>query len=644
MHFQLPGRLAWAWLLVPVLLLFLVRRRPRQVRVSTLVFFKALAHAYQEAPWLRRLKKLLALLLAAGTVLAAVGALAGLVVAPASGDLQSVLVVMDGSASMAARDAHGRTRMQVARRRVRERLAGLGSGVGVLLMRYDRRPEILVPTTWDRRAVLRALEGVRARPLEGDAESALRLAGRLAALHAPAAIWHVTDTGLDDVLDPGAQGTHEPPAGHADTPGAAGHDEAQSAERRLGLPAGVTLETIPVGLAHPLNVGITAFQIRPRPLERGRLDAFVRVEAQGPHPVAAQVEVRLDGALATLRKLALPPGQAVPLLVPVDATRGSVLEVRVHADGDALPLDDRVVARIPPPRPVRVLWVRAPGAVDPFTQLALASLSEDGVLQALAEDPAQFDPAREDHDVLVLDGWLPPAWPTRTPVLVMQPPGSLGPVHAAPIEGDGLPVDSLRAVDDRHPVLYGVASDRVAVTQTAVLRTGGALAPLWTGAMGPLLLAGEVKGQKLVVMAFAADRSERLGLTAAYPLLLGNAIYWLARDESNERQGDNLRTGTILETGGQPLVWEKPEGTELARETGPLAELDRPGLWRLGERRGSAALVSRRETLLPARPDGAGDDALAAEATRGDLRPLLLWVALALLVLEAWLFHRRAVY
>ena len=72
---------------MPVALLFLVRRRPKKVRVSTLAFFKSLAHVYRESPWLRRLKKLLAFALAAATLLFAVGALAWLVVAPEAVDV-----------------------------------------------------------------------------------------------------------------------------------------------------------------------------------------------------------------------------------------------------------------------------------------------------------------------------------------------------------------------------------------------------------------------------------------------------------------------------------------------------------------------------------------------------------------------------
>ena len=647
MQFLHPGSLVWAWLLVPVVLLFLVRRRPRTVRVSTLAFFKSLSEVYRESPWLRRLKRLLALALAAATLLAAIGALAHLVRAPASGAQQSLLIVLDGTASMGTTDADGRTRMEEARARLRTRLAGVDAGVSILLMRYDRRPEILLPHGLDRRALDRALQEVAIRPIEGDPETALVLAGRLAALQAPATIWHVTDQprlprtreDMEPVASSGS--ATNPDEGTATT-------DAPPLREVLRLPDDVVLETIDVGLPAVRNVGITAFQLRPRPLERGRFDAFVEIHAAEAGPVDTQLEVHVDGRLVSLRDLTLPGGGRERLLVPVEATTGSVLALSLRTAGDRLAADDRVIARIPELRPIRLLWVREGASIDPFTSLALAALGEDGVLEAFEAEPSAYKTLRERFDVVLFDGWLPEAWPTDTPALVMKPPRSLGPIRTAPIAGNGLPTETLRAIDDSHPVLFGVASARVALTQTAVLEADGSLAPLWVGDMGPLLVAGEVQGQRLVVMAFAPDRSEHLGLLASYPLLIGNAVFWLAAEEAEKRAGNNRRTGTLVDTGDAPLVWTDAAGVESRAEqpsSSAVSVLDRQGLWRIGAVHGSAALLSAAETAVrgPA-PTEAGTVREAGGVLRGDLRPLLLWVTFFLLLLEAWLFHRRAVY
>ena len=108
MQFLAPNLLWWiAGLGALALVLYLFRRRPKQVRVSTLPFFKSLAKVYQESAWLRRLKKLVSFLLSAIVICAAAGALARMVIAPRSDELHSVIVLIDTSASMGAVDEQG---------------------------------------------------------------------------------------------------------------------------------------------------------------------------------------------------------------------------------------------------------------------------------------------------------------------------------------------------------------------------------------------------------------------------------------------------------------------------------------------------------------------------------------------------------
>ena len=246
----------------------------------------------------------------------------------------------------------------------------------------------------------------------------------------------------------------------------------------------------------------------------------------------------------------------------------------------------------------------------------------------------------------------------------MDPPRASGPVRAVRLESGGLPLTAIRPADERHPVLYGVATTRVALTQTAVLESDGPLEPLWVGPSGPVLAAGDVRGQRIVVMAFAPGRSERLPLMASFPLLIGNAIYWSAAAEAGGTPADTLnhRTGELVACSGGTITWSVPGPVETHESTaalrGRLVELDRVGLWRTeGGEEGSAALLSSAETSLAARaepppsaerPRRAADQPVPDEARssflRGDMTPLLMWAILAVLLAESWLFHRKAVY
>lgn len=676
-----PDMLYWSLLLVGVALVYLFRRRARALRVSTLPFFQALAREHQESPWLRRLKRLLSFLLAALVVAGLVGALARPIVAPPAGALKTVVIAVDRSASMAARDDSGRDRLREGLDHVRRRLVGLPSGVGVMLLAYDRRPEILLPRTLDRRAVLRALDRLRVRPLPGDAGPALALAQRLAAVDAPAAVWWVSDEDalaphpvVNDTSGPVGDGLAEgAPVGAA--PDALAKTEpptlstqpvadSQEVETRIGPAAPVT--HIACGLYQPRNAGITALRIRPAPLDRNRYEVYVQAEATGPAeaPLEVELAVRLDGRLTQIRALDLTPDTPHRLLLPLDATQGATLSIGVTLAGDALPLDDYAYARVPPPEPLRVLWVAEEPSI--FAELALESLG-DGQIEIFHCKPAAYPPKAEGESfhVLLADGWAPDAWPAEKALILVDPPTSLGPIQVAPFERGPLPVERPRAVDSRHPLLYGVASPRLRLGQTAMVDDQRQLQPLWVGPWGPALLAGEIEGRRVVVMPFAPDASGNLPLSASYPLLLGNAIYWTAEVYADARAGRNHRTGTLVEIPTKRLRWETPDArgettTRWQELPSPWVELDRIGLWSDGaEMTGSANLLSSRETLLPARAagspsTGSAEDGTTAEAEaarvirpwipRGDWTAGLLALALVVLLCEHWLFHQRAVY
>jgi len=629
MRFIHPSQLIWGALIAVPLILYLFRRKPRKVPVSTLLFFKALAREHQESAWLRRLKRLLSLLLTLLAILCAVGVLARLVVAPSSESLMAVVIVVDRSASMAAQDQNGQTRLEAALTRTREWLAGLSAGASVIVMAFDRQPEILLPSSYDRREVERALSSIRVRPIEGRPDRALRLARRMAALETPSSVWLATDGPT--------------PSLRSEDPGPDGEDERARDQ--------ISLQHIDVRLPAAVNAGITALKIRPLPLERGRFDAFVQVHAAAPEPLEAKLEVRVDGALMALRSMTIEPGGRERVLIPVGAGEGKELSLQVKVEDDILPLDNEVHLRIPELQPIRVLWVTE--APDPFTRLALTTLGRDHDIEVYQCEPSSWPPT-DAVDVVMLDGWLPDEWPTDLPIILISPPRSCGPVQAVPIGDGGLPVESLRTTDLRHPLLYGVASDRLSLAQTTVMEANGSLDPLWVGPSGPILLAGEVRGQRLVVMGFAAEQSEHLPLTASYPLLIGNALYWASQGAFEEQVGQNYRTGDLIRLGGKNITWTVPSPKGAKKASLPLSshwtELDRIGLWETDtEERGSASLLSARETRLntlekPDDSDQANARAVRASILRGDLSSLLLWGVMLLLVVESWLFHRHGVY
>ncbi len=667
MNLLAPAMLWWGVIALAAASLYLFRPRPRKERVSTLLFFQTLAKAHQESAWLRRLKRLLSLLLTLLIIAAGVLALSRWIIAPKADGTQHVVVLLDRSASMAATDDAGRSRLEDARDQILQRLDALEDGVAVSVIAYDVQPEVLLPRSLDRREVRRALDAVRVRPMAGDHDPALRLARELALLDAPASIWHASDDILaaqaidpDDAAQPDA-----PPPTPDITPVRNAADAASPVSATQ--PQRITVVPIHVALPDARNVGITGFEMRKVPMQPDQYDAFVEVRASqaigNGQPIEAELTVKLEGQLVTMRKLSLARGERKRLLLPLKAGVSQTLSLELQAEGDRLQSDDVLLARVPPAKPIRVLWIS--GKSDPFTELALSVIGSDGSVQVLAGGPEQWPPPQSQDgstqdqaiDVVVFQGWLPETWPTDMPVVVMDPPQSLGPVQVRRLEGNGLPLDTLRSPRGRHPLLLGVATGRVAVRQVAVVdadpRLSG-LEPIWVGPAGPVMAAGDLDGQRVVVMAFDASRSESLPLMASFPLLMGNTLYWASEPASRREAGENLQSGELVMVPQGSLIWTDADaGVESSDQDditlGQWKQLDRIGLWQTTDGRiGSSALLSAAETNLPAAPETAASTANSGSTwsnlLTGDMTALLIALLLGFLLIESYLFHRHAVY
>lgn len=613
MRFLAPHFLHLAWLALIPLALYLFKKKARRLPVSTLLFFRSLAREHQESAWLRRLKRWLSLLLTLLVLLLAILALARPAADTGLDTPPAVVLVVDVTAAMAARDTAGRSRLDVARDLARARLRSLPDQAVLSLVVADGGAQVPLSRSRNRRECLRLLDSLKPLPVPPNPEAALTAARRLAELEEGGRIWHFSDRPMEATGDP-------------------------------------ALEFVSAALEAPLNAGITAFQLRPAPLAHDRHEAFVKVQAAraNARPLAATLEVRVAGRLAQLRELELAPGAEAALVLPLEGVRGQRLEIQLRAEGDSLGWDNGVAAVLPKTRPLVVARVAA--TPDPFTELALASLVEAGRIELLKVAPPAW-PLADKPDVYVFDQWLPTEWAADRPALLLDPPATGKPLPVRRLAAAGLPHAGVRAAAPDHPVLFRVAAGRVALTQTAVLDLGGTLEPLWMAGGEPVLAAGERDGQRLVVAAFSPSRSEQLALLPAFPLLLGNALYWCAEGSAALAGVATQRPGDLVEEEGlrRWLEWDGSRFTETTEVLeGGVSRLSRLGAWETAAgRTGVSAVVSAAVTDLPARV-GAASAAEPPPVATGwaatGLPQLLIWAVLAILLLESWLFHRKAVY
>lgn len=620
MRFLFP-ELLWWWLLAVVpLALYLVRRRATRVVVPTLAFFKSLAQEHQESAWLRRLKKWLSFFLTILMLSLVVFALAQLVPErQAAGGLKSVVILLDRSASMEVMDASGQTRLTEAKNLLRNRLATLPEGIGVSLVAYDVRPEVVQPRTFQHRELLAKLDDIAVRPIPGDAGAALASAKLIAGVEPPTQVWLVSDDTEAVVSLPGV--------------------------------SGLRLQTIPVALPEVVNPAITAFRIRPAPLEYGRYDIFVQValNAAAPTGMDATLELTIGGLARQVRSMSLTPGGKIGLDFQVSGTRAQLLAMNLVAERDDLAVDNHIVAPLPELRPIVAAWIRPDETEDPYTRLALGSIQETGNFQLLKGRPQAW-PLRDPVDVVIFDGWLPEVLPTSVPMIIVNPPESASELGVRRLPAP-IPHDEVKVANPDHPVLFRVSSGRVALMQTASFGGTGSLVTLWFAGQDPILAAGEYEGHRIVAMGFVPGLSERLPLTASFPLLMGNALYWCAEKVRAEGEMPMRTTGELVSIGSEAYTWNYLQRgvwrTDRVDPSKKVVELDRVGWWQNeAGKMGAAHLLSAVESDIPIASEASATENIPTSRWPWMTRPTVAMLSLLLLVLvmESWLFHRWSVY
>ena len=167
----------------------------------------------------------------------------------------------------------------------------------------------------------------------------------------------------------------------------------------------------------------------------------------------------------------------------------------------------------------------------------------------------------------------------------------------------------------------------------------------------PVLAAGEAVGQRLVVTAFQPGKSEQLALLSAFPLLIGNALYWCAENSAPLASLRPSRLGDLVTVGEGLVKWHAWDGAKLVDasdepKSGVVA-LRRLGTWESATgKTGASMLLSPHETNVPTRQNFTKAASASTPLWRGlgNWSTFLMWAALILLLLDSWLFHRQTVY
>ncbi len=510
---------------VVVAMYLLKLRRDEAVVPSTLLWQRLTADVEANAPWQRLRRSLLLLLQLLLVLLLAALAARPFLERPA-GLARDLVLVIDTSASMAATDV-APDRLTAAKHLAIGALRDLPAGGKVSVVEAGRTARVVVNATSDLGRVRAAIENLKVSPASGDLGDALNLADALAARSGDAEILVATDAALAT-----------PPTSrlkHAVTVLQVGRDRKNQAIVALAVRGG--------------SSGVTR-------------SVFVSVANLDIEPARRRLQLYGDGVLLEARDLNLDPqsrSEAIIDDVPVEVR---VVEVRLEGGNagtrDALALDDRAWAIVPPDRLRRILLV---SDGDPYLETALTFLPNTELYGVTPKDyGAATHP--ELFDLIIFEGSIPAELPP-TSVLAIAPKATspLGEVIGS------LKDPGIGSLDPDEPVL------RYVDLSTTHVGTATKLAlPAWARTVipgpggAPLLYIGERDGRKAAVLAFEPRQSD-LPLQVAFPILISNL--------AGELMGGSTAP-TAAVAPGDPVTLPLPTGAttlEVTRPDGTVVEL-----------------------------------------------------------------------
>ncbi len=618
MAFLTPILLLLGLLAVPIILVYMLRlRRHEQFVSSTMLWQKLMRDREANAPW-QKLRRNILLLLQLVILGALVIALARPFIPIPSIVSGNMVVLLDGSASMLAKDV-APDRFTFAKATVTDLIDNLGGGDRMTLILVGHTPQVLASASSDKVDLLRVLDTANAQPVSADWQSAVALAAGAAQGFRDARIVIVSDGGLPDDLPP--------------------------------MPAEVIF--VPIG-SNADNLAISALATRESATGSQLLAS---VTNYGLSDRQALFSINIDGMLFDSRQVIVPAGEAIHLDWVLPDESGIIGARLSNNDTDYLSLDD-------------LAWtIRESGVnhrvliVTEGNRFLETAFSELPGIEAFRVSPDNFLAGELDDvfDLYVLDSiTLPDPLPLSNLFIINPQPNQENATPSEPTllstQGVFTGTDAIQVVDS--PLLRYINWDNIHVRQATLVDAPWAQT-LVDAQEGPLLLAGEHQGRRIAILTFGLQDSD-LPLQIAFPVLTANIIAWLNPGQVPDvtagfSPGDAVTIKPGL--GATTLTVHRPDGTYWSSEVGEeelvFADTNWLGMYEIAvENATGESVVSRISVNLMAPAESSIEPRqtiklgqTAAESTEEDVGQKELWpwlAALAIIILmtEWWVYHQ----
>ena len=620
MQFFNPWALFWLLGLVPIIVFFyLLKLKRREVIVSSTLLWNHLVKDVQANAPFQKLKRNLLLLLQLLIALFSILALARPAFFSQALGGQNVVVILDGSASMQSKDA-GKSRFEAAQATALQMVANMHGGDRMMVLLATGRTHRLTAFTSDRNELRRAINGAEPRDTTTNLRDALLLAASVvgSGLQIGGSRIYVLSDGAFSALD------------DID-------------------PRGAEIQFVKFG-ERSENVGIVAMDVRRSFRDNaGGYQMFVAARNYSPQAKKCNIEFYRNEALIDVRPLELPGAdkslgysEKAEVVDKLPEATG-ILRARLDITDD-LDADNEAYSQLSARRDVSVLLVTEGNL---YLEKAL---NLDPRVQLSSVTPSAYN-GQGGFDVVVFENYGPKT-PGPGNHLYINCGGATAPVEITGKVKESSIIDWNRS----HPVMRYVKLSKINMEEalTADLRAWGV--ELAEHEQKTLVAVGEHNGVKSAYVGFPLLKSE-FPLRVAFPIFFNNMIQWLAA-RPGRTEGLQLRTGepatldvpstlteaTITDPDGRKTK-VKPEGRSLY-----IGETERRGVYTAEgknfKQEFAVNLLSRDESATKPqdklqfgrRPVLAGTGTV--RTARETWRWLLL-LAVLILAVEWWIFHRR---
>jgi von Willebrand factor type A domain/Aerotolerance regulator N-terminal len=621
-NFLIPSMLGFLGLIVPLVILYMLKLKRREVEVSsTLLWRKSIEDLVANAPFQRLRRNLLFFIQLIIIILASL-MLARPVFERKGLEGQSVVALVDVSASMKTIEADGKTRMQRAKKELTNVIDDMGHGDQMMIVAFARSARVVETWRTDREALRDAVSRIKAEDTPTELEEALRIAETVAFSQSNSEILLISDGALSGVV-------------------------------KTDLDA-LPVRFIKVGKVVD-NAGITQLRVGRAFDSPSDLQVFCMVENFGDADKDCLLEFYIDDKLADAREVLLKSGEYHSEVFSSFSTSRGVVTVKLapKKEGEALdanPVDDVAYTILQTDITSRVLLVGngnyflEPALnLVPYVQLSKCKLSEY--------------PPEGVYDITVFDGTHTGALPPGNALYFGAVPPLVG-IASATNETNPIIADW----DGLHPVLHYVQLSNLMVQKSegAVLENPREVVAQTI--KGPIIAAMQRDRNRYLWVGFDLYNSDwpLNSNNRSFPIFVANSVEWLSQQGANGtpyqfatgevvalRNPESEKAIVVTPSGEEEILRRLEEGGEVL-----LANTSQAGIYQMTDGDISQPiainLLSSRESSVRPKPSlKFGDKTVTAVTTARDTNReawKLFAIAVFILLLLEWMVYCRRVW